>query len=354
MRCSAAGGCIDEASCGADEDCEAGHICTPGGCTLGCEERGCLGHQVCGAHGRCVTPPPDGGIGEEVCGGSTFSATRRPANVLFLLDDSGSMSEPISSRATKWSAATSAVRAVATAAQDVVRFGLVRFPGQGTDCLVSVVDVPVATQSAGDIAAALRRPPRGPTPMASALQLAATVPQLAEKDVPALVMLITDGYETCEGDPVAATRDLHDAGVRTFAVGFGRGVIPSRLTEIALAGGTARAGSTKYYQADTARQLLTALDSVTASALECDFDLEDVPPDLERLHVFVNGKVAPYDSSGVEGWRYDEVNNRITFHGNLCMQVKASVSAKVSILWGCPPLETQGSSGSTDGGLKSQ
>ena len=52
------------------------------------------------------------------------------------------------------------------------------------------------------------------------------------------VILLTDGVETCGGNPGAAAANLYSRGVRTFVVGFGPGVTAGALQDIARQGGT--------------------------------------------------------------------------------------------------------------------
>ena len=35
------------------------------------------------------------------------------------------------------------------------------------------------------------------------------------------LVLVTDGLESCGGDPVAAARELYDRGIRIHVIGFG-------------------------------------------------------------------------------------------------------------------------------------
>lgn len=62
--------------------------------------------------------------------------------------------------------------------------------------------------------------PRGKTPIAAALQHAATAMPASNR--PANVLLISDGLETCGGDPCAAAKALGDMGIdtRVHVVGF--------------------------------------------------------------------------------------------------------------------------------------
>ena len=57
---------------------------------------------------------------------------------------------------------------------------------------------------------------------------------------PKYVLLLTDGKDTCGGNPPAAAAQLLEAGVRTFVIGYGTGVSGNSLQGIADEGGTGK------------------------------------------------------------------------------------------------------------------
>jgi hypothetical protein len=93
------------------------------------------------------------------------------------------------------------------------------------------------------------------TPIAASL--AQVRQDLAGVRGPVVVVLVTDGEETCEGDPAAAIRDLHQAGfdVRVNIVGFA--IDEQRLKEEFEA--WARAGNGRYVEANDGSQLAAAM-----------------------------------------------------------------------------------------------
>ena len=97
--------------------------------------------------------------------------------------------------------------------------------------------------------------PVGWTPLARGIEAASgDVPPEATD---AIVYVVTDGLETCGGDPVAAARDLADGGVRPIVnvIGFEVGDTDhEELREIA------RAGGGTYTDADTGAELERYLD----------------------------------------------------------------------------------------------
>lgn len=102
--------------------------------------------------------------------------------------------------------------------------------------------------------------PYGYTPIAASLTAAGV--DLA--GVPArerMIILITDGEETCDGDPVAAARALASAGidVATHVVGF-----DLNAAQRAEMQAIAKAGSGAYFDATDARALESAIDQAVA------------------------------------------------------------------------------------------
>jgi hypothetical protein len=65
---------------------------------------------------------------------------------------------------------------------------------------------------------------------------------------------------------VNATAALFAGGIRTFVIGFKQDVDPDGLNAMAQAGGTARAGTEKYYQANDKASLQAALDDIVIRA----------------------------------------------------------------------------------------
>ena len=90
------------------------------------------------------------------------------------------------------------------------------------DCTDIEIVAPIGVQDGPALAARLNRlSPRGKTPLTDALRRAAAmIPPTAEE---ADLVLITDGLETCGGDPCALAAELAASGIRLRAhvVGFG-------------------------------------------------------------------------------------------------------------------------------------
>jgi hypothetical protein len=273
------------------------------------------------------------------CGGQKFDSTPTAANILIVLDHSCSMEEVISSNRSKWDTATDAVRAVTSrnASNDKLHFGLQIFSLQPYACNPGQVDVAVGPATATAISNAL--PPHSggnATPLGAALNVAATSGELVDPTRANYVLLMTDGMENCGGSPVAEVEGLFGRGVRTYSVGFGSDVDENMLTQMAIKGGTARATTPRYFQADSPTDLEAALGAITSGAASCDFTLTGTPPDSNKLYVAVDGQFFPRDPARVAGWDYQAAGNRVTLYGPACDLITQRPGAKVSIIFGCP------------------
>ena len=206
----------------------------------------------------------------------------QPSRLLVILDKSSSMLGEITEGQSKWAAAVSALDQVTGAYQETMQIGLSTFPAEG-QCSPGQVDVSPEFGSSNSIVEALvDPPPEGGnwTPMAETLEAALGFEVLNEADVPSYVVLITDGWQWCAPydiatrfAPVDAVERLTQAGITTFVVGFGEGVDPATLNQMAVMAGTERpdcdpTGASVdspdpcYFQADSPNQLIEALTTV--------------------------------------------------------------------------------------------
>ena len=103
--------------------------------------------------------------------------------------------------------------------------------------------------------------PRGKTPLSAAIERAAN--ELAFRDNPATVVVISDGIESCERDPCALADDLNRAGIGFTAhvIGFGLG---SQEEEDSLACIAEKTGG-RFIAASDASELQAALGEVSAT-----------------------------------------------------------------------------------------
>ncbi len=218
-----------------------------------------------------------------------------------------------------------------------MRFGLQMFSAANPACFVGKVDVPVGDKTATAISQALPAKADGKnTPIGGALHLAASNMGILDAARSNNVLLVTDGKENCNGQPVNEVKKLFAAGIKTYVVGFGGEVDATGLSSMATQGGTARSAATKYYQADDPAGLTTAFNAIANGAMNCDLKLSVAPPDATKIYVYVNGILQARDTSRRNGWDYLSEGNRVLLSGGTCGVLTQNPNAKVTIVYGCP------------------
>ena len=188
-------------------------------------------------------------------GGLAFSFSQAADTLLIILDVSGSMSETIDGEV-KMDVAKNVLLDVLDNMPSNVQVSVRIF---GLNCRtellypVGPVEGSVLRQEILDIE------PKGATPIADALL--ATADDLQDITDPQLILLISDGIETCEGDPVQAAKDLLGLGydLKFNIVGFdiARNILArDQLLDIAQATGGL------YFDANSSEELRSALSLV--------------------------------------------------------------------------------------------
>lgn len=217
-------------------------------------------------------------------GGESVEFLARERNAMLILDSSGSMAADDGSSAgqTKMQAAKESLLKYSGVSAAVFETGFMVFGHEGSNseagkqgsCSEAAETLlPMGEVRPESFEGVLNRfQPTGWTPIEGALEEAERE-FAGEEDQINRVVLVTDGIETCGGDPVAAARRLNDSGIelRIDVVGFG---VPTdqagQLRDIALAGGG------EYFDARTGADLDSYLSrlsdeySKTADAAFCE------------------------------------------------------------------------------------
>lgn len=192
--------------------------------------------------------------------GDSQEERRADGAVEIILDASGSMLAQLSGRRRIDIAKEVLTGLVNDVLPDNVPFAM-RVFGQGApDSCDMNLQIPLATldrQQASSAIAAIQPTNLARTPIAAALQ--AVAEDLREATGPRLIILLTDGEETCEGDPQASIESLRAAGfdVKVNIVGFA-------IEDAALAGSFAewaRLGGGTYFAAADSESLANAMDA---------------------------------------------------------------------------------------------
>ncbi len=136
-------------------------------------------------------------------------------------------------------------------------------PSDNNDCSDSTLLVPFGDENREPIRRAIAGlRPLGQTPIAYALNQAAR--DFGAKDADRAVVLVTDGLESCGGDPVYAARELRERGIAVHVIGFGLGNAKDEDTASLRA--IANASGGRYVTAGSAEELNLALAQTVATA----------------------------------------------------------------------------------------
>jgi Mg-chelatase subunit ChlD len=136
-------------------------------------------------------------------------------------------------------------------------------PSDNNDCADSTLLVPFGDENREPIRQAIAGlRPLGQTPIAYALNEAARDFSSLQND--RAVVLVTDGIESCGGDPVRAARDLSAQGIKVHLIGFGLGSAADEDTASLRAIADASGG--RYVTAGSAEALKEALAQTVATS----------------------------------------------------------------------------------------
>ncbi|MGI8486445.1 MAG: cupredoxin domain-containing protein, partial [Thermomicrobiales bacterium] len=197
--------------------------------------------------------------------------SKKTVNVQLIVDASGSMAAATDTGVLRIDAAKQVLAQVISAIPDVegVNVGLRVYghkgdnteAGRAESCLSSDLLVPMLGVDATQLTAqANALQPVGWTPLGFSLQEAAKdFKEPASDNVVNAIVMVTDGLETCDADPVAIAGELHKspAGITTHVIGFG-----TTAEEQATLNGIAKAGGGQLLGSNNAGQLMDALFSI--------------------------------------------------------------------------------------------
>jgi len=329
-----------------------------------------------------------------LCGDEQIPAISDPPNLYFVVDRSGSMTEPLSgSPYSKYQNARVAISVMLRAVGHRVRYAAAIYPAllNPDGCAPGME---LFSLSAGDSPKYAARGENGPVleslllllgsyPPAGGTPTAATLRELEPKILglegkKTYIVLMTDGAPNCNrelrcgvdacipniehlsvsdvtcddsfnccspkvsvgncvdaDDSEAAVAAYAQAGVDTFVVGMpGSEAYRSMLNRLAIAGNTARPGNTQYYAVSDTKELSQALLRIGAQvAISCNLPLSQTPENPDLVNVYFDDQVVP--KSDADGWRYTE-ENAIEFVGPTCEALTAGNVLNVQVLSGCP------------------
>jgi von Willebrand factor type A domain-containing protein len=306
------------------------------------------------------TPSVD--AGEDKCGEHRFDLERKPAELLLVLDRSGSMKDApdgASDSTPKWDLVVPAVNQVIQATDATISWGLKVFPeGDGDECVAtgvtSRIDVELTAMNAAKVTGAISMttPEGNGTPTGDAIAQGLKYVQSLTSDNPKYMVLATDGEPSCpkpsddaRAHAVQSIATAAAAGVHTFVLGVAttKKSATSILNDMAIAGLEPRTDdpnplASRFYLANSRDQLVNALQLITGQISGCTFTWDEPPPVPENIAVKVGGVKAPHDPK--DGWEYSSGDHTsIEVRGSWCEKIKTTASNRVEIVFGCPNVE---------------
>jgi len=309
------------------------------------------------------------------CVPGTFTFTVATAQLMFVLDRSGSMEFELTSNTTappgqpsRWTALHDSLSLAIMPFTSEIAMGARFYPARNANAFDPVAACTQDSQAIA-IAPALgnastilnvfnQTSPVGGTPTAIALQLAAQ--QISSSRAVARAMVVaTDGVPNCntelEGatctctspnplgctsDPSGGSNCLDDTRtidtitgifqtrqIPVYVVGIGvtGGLFSATLDAMAVAGGRPRAGQPKYYAADTPAEMTAAFTAVRDSVAKCSYITPSSPTDADAISVVIGGVTIARDPSHVDGWDWiDHAYGHLQLFGSACTQATAN------------------------------
>ncbi len=316
------------------------------------------------------------------CGGTRADLAERKADLLLVVDRSGSMTEKGADGLSKWEEILGSLKSVLGTIQTEIPMGLLLFPKIGAidrSCGETPdVNVPIMVNNANAIQNALgdyAASPNGMTPTSMALQAATRYFQGLDNSAHHYILLATDGAPNCNAKinprgctcsaplldcsliidrnmpqqaaeaclddvgTIGTIQKLAQRGVQTFVVGLpGVEGFASVLQGMADAGRRPRAGQTHYYNPTSRDELTAALSTITQSLVGCSFHLTMPPDNPEQVEVRLGSRVLTHDKAHTNGWDWTDTGHQdIVFFGEACQQVQ-HVSGDVDLVaaFNCP------------------
>ena len=336
--------------------------------------------------------PPAAPICAEATG--TYTATREPSNVLFLIDRSGSMHIQLPGGGTRWSATEKGLFDLLGVLPASTQAGVMMFPqgdapvnaycgidptlndvkcksswpepSEVARCSESTYQVGVASaplgasqvQSIKDHVMASDAGFYWGTPLKTALAAAIEAQRNSTAPGAKSVILLTDGNPTsCTtqgiSNDIQNVIDVAEKGtqgtlVRTFVIGVvdqaRQAAKAENLSPLAVAGGTKRAPGCEatnecFYPVNATNftsDLKKSFDEISLQAFDCTFNLPQASAntDPNKINVTVDGKTVGRDAGHQNGWDYLPNGTQIQLYGQACTDMKKD-AAKLDVVLGC-------------------
>ena len=316
-----------------------------------------------GSGGSSSTGQPP--TGDANCGTQTSNTSKKPPDVLLVLDRSASMYYTVSQDcfctadditksgttngtvctnvpdcSSRWAAVLPAVASTLDGSADV-NWGLKFFPTPNANqCSVSsTMEVPIGSNTADAVKTQIQNATTSlSTPTSAALKAATAYLKTLTDANPKFILLATDGEPNCGGNPAninttdvpgasSAAAAAYAAGFPVYVIGIGPNL--SNLTQLAKSGGTG-----DYYPVSSPQQLADAFAAISQQVASCTFTLSTTPPDPKNIAVYLDKNLV--EQNDADGWSFGGGSKSIVLNGATCDKVTSGAASSVEVLFGCP------------------
>jgi len=319
------------------------------------------------------------------CRPGTFPLTERAADILLVLDRSGSMNQSLNGRGgtSKWRLLRDALAATLPRVEARVRVGALFFPEDGAESRLAAcafanipsVDVTLASGTTPQVIGVFDNTGTGGgTPTAAALLRGYTyLVRNPDRTRARYIVLATDGAPNCNGalDPSTcvcggpgggggrgcgsdANRCLDDqravstitqiatnavTAMPVFVIGLADhtdSTFATTLRRMAVAGGRPNraTGVPTYYDVQRPDELTAALTTIQNEVARCTFVAPSRPTNPDAITLTVNGAPVPRDPTRVNGWDWTDMGfGELTLFGTACPRDTATNTATATV--GC-------------------
>ena len=331
--------------------------------------------------------PPDSGVdGKVPCMPGRFDFELATAQLMFVIDRSGSMAFSLDGQQprngslppgvlSRWDTLRDALFQTITPFDNQLAMGAKFFPevnpggsAPADEACRTDVGVPIAP-ARGNVSQIINvfdtTDPNGGTPTAEALRLAAQY-ITGTRGVARTMILATDGAPNCNGDldqsrctctsvtgncataPGGEFNCLDDARsistitdifqtmkIPVFVIGIGSTERPEFLKvldDMAVAGGRPRPTTPRHYNVQSGKELQSALTTISDSIAKCTYLTPSAPTDPNAITVEINGKSIPRDPTHMNGWDWvDQAFGELTFFGPACAAASGGTTTTSTI-----------------------
>ncbi|MGB5682781.1 MAG: vWA domain-containing protein [Polyangiales bacterium] len=345
--------------CTSDTQCEAS-FCDSGVCVANCTPtEGCGENWTCNVRGRCipnVSTGGTGGTGNTDCQSVTITPTRSIPNVMFLVDQSGSMDATFGGGENRWEAANTVINGIVSTTDSIVRYGLTTYTSDNGNanppCPKLPTQIDFALNNSSNIGDNGQYPYSYPSSAGADTPTGDSIDALVDNiqaspppnEGPTIIVLATDGEpDSCEypnpstggeraqarGEAVTAAGASHDAGIDLFVLWVGNlsdnptDPTRSHMQDVANAGIN---GTGTVYVGDDPGTLSDAFLSIISASISCDVQMDRRFDDKEKAcqdgDVRLDG--TPLACSETDGWRVKPgVDDVIELVGSACDTFKS-------------------------------